>query len=65
MKLSRTLLGTGLAAAALLAPATAFAAAGGLGMSTDIVRTMLILTLLAVAPAIFISMTSFIRCTSA
>lgn len=61
MKLSRTLLGTGLAAAALLAPATAFAAAGGLGMSTDIVRTMLILTLLAVAPAIFISMTSFIR----
>ena len=61
MKLSRTLLGTGLAAAALLAPATAFAATGGLGMSTDIVRTMLILTLLAVAPAIFISMTSFIR----
>jgi flagellar biosynthetic protein FliP len=31
------------------------------GMSTDVVRTVLILTLLAVAPAVLISMTSFIR----
>ncbi|OSZ65210.1 flagellar biosynthetic protein FliP [Sphingomonas sp. IBVSS2] len=44
----------------MLAPATALAADGP-GMSTDLVRTMLLLTLLAVAPAIFISMTSFVR----
>ncbi|MCP4638770.1 MAG: flagellar biosynthetic protein FliP, partial [Methyloversatilis sp.] len=44
----------------MLAPATAFAADGA-GMSTDLVRTMLLLTLMAVAPAIFISMTSFVR----
>ena len=50
----------GLLAAALLTPAAAFAA-NGPGMSTDLVRTMLLLTLLAVAPAIFISMTSFVR----
>ncbi|MDF2385684.1 flagellar type III secretion system pore protein FliP [Nostoc ellipsosporum NOK] len=49
-----------LLAVALLAPATALAADGP-GMSTDLVRTMLLLTLLAVAPAIFISMTSFVR----
>lgn len=49
-----------LLAVALLAPATALAA-NGTGMSTDLVRTMLLLTLLAVAPAIFISMTSFVR----
>lgn len=41
------------AAASLRAPAT--------GMGTDVVRTMLILSLLAVVPAILISMTSFIR----
>lgn len=50
----------GLIAAGLLLPATALAA-NGPGMSSDIVRTMLLLTLLAVAPAIFISMTSFVR----
>ncbi|MBN8811088.1 MAG: flagellar biosynthetic protein FliP [Sphingomonas sp. 67-41] len=44
----------------MLAPATALAA-NGTGISTDLVRTMLLLTLLAVAPAIFISMTSFVR----
>jgi len=49
-----------LLAVALLAPATALAA-NGTGISTDLVRTMLLLTLLAVAPAIFISMTSFVR----
>ena len=49
-----------LLAAAPLTPAAAFAA-NGPGMSTDLVRTMLLLTLLAVAPAIFISMTSFVR----
>ncbi|WP_448661548.1 flagellar type III secretion system pore protein FliP [Sphingomonas sp. CJ20] len=50
----------GLLAGGLLVPATAFAASGA-GMSTDLVRTMLLLTLLAVVPAIFISMTSFVR----
>ncbi|WHU04993.1 flagellar type III secretion system pore protein FliP [Sphingomonas sp. NIBR02145] len=47
-------------ATGLLMPATAFAASTP-GISTDLVRTMLLLTLLAVAPAIFISMTSFVR----
>ena len=54
-----------LAAAVLLCPAAAFAAdkaaAGAGAMSTDVVRTFLILTLLAVVPAILVSMTSFIR----
>lgn len=56
----RTAFRSGLAAAGLLAPVTAFAASTP-GISTDLVRTMLLLTLLAVAPAIFISMTSFVR----
>lgn len=42
---------------ALLAPA---AFAGG-GIGNDVVRTALILTLLAVVPAVIISMTSFVR----
>lgn len=55
-----------LAAGVLLAagvcwPATALAASPVAGMGTDVVRTVLILTLLAVAPAILVSMTSFIR----
>ena len=50
----------GLALAALATPSTAFAA-GESGMGTDVVRTVLILTLLAVLPAILVSMTSFIR----
>lgn len=33
----------------------------GAGMGTDAVRTMLILTMLAVVPAVLVSMTSFIR----
>lgn len=49
-----------LLAAGLLIPTAAFAA-GTVGISSDIVRTMVLLTLLAVAPAIFISMTSFVR----
>lgn len=53
-----------LAAAILTAgvaiPAPAFAAANA-GMGTEVVRTMLVLTLLAVVPAILVSMTSFIR----
>jgi flagellar biosynthetic protein FliP len=56
---------SGLALSGLLwAPGVAHAAApaGGLpGIGTDAVRTMLILTMLAVVPAILISMTSFIR----
>jgi flagellar biosynthetic protein FliP len=57
------------AAAILFCPAAAFAAstagkaaaAGPGAMGTDVVRTFLILTLLAVVPAILVSMTSFIR----
>lgn len=59
----RTLFGLGLAGL-LSSPAAAHAAlpAGGLpGIGTDAVRTMLILTMLAVVPAILISMTSFVR----
>jgi flagellar biosynthetic protein FliP len=41
--------------------ARAATSAAGLGIGTDAVRTMLILTMLAVVPAILISMTSFIR----
>jgi len=56
----RTILRASLLGAGLLAPGVALAA-GETGISTDLVRTMLLLTLLAVAPAIFISMTSFVR----
>lgn len=48
------------AAIGILTPGQAFAASGA-GMGTDVVRTMLILTMLAVIPAIRVSMTSFIR----
>lgn len=44
----------------LALPAPAFAAANA-GMGTEVIRTMLVLTLLAVVPAILVSMTSFIR----
>ncbi len=50
-----------LAAATLFCPAAAFAADKTGAMGTDVVRTFLILTLLAVVPAILVSMTSFIR----
>jgi flagellar biosynthesis protein FliP len=56
----RITLRASLLVAGLTMPATAFAASAP-GISTDLVRTMLLLTLLAVAPAIFISMTSFVR----
>lgn len=51
------------AAAALLLPLESAAAAGTLAGSTgsDIARTALILTMLAIIPAILVSMTSFIR----
>lgn len=50
----------------LLLPVPALAAEkvgtfGAGAMGTDVIRTFLILTLLAVVPAIFVSMTSFIR----
>ena len=51
-------LGAGLAALAAAEPAFAQAAAG---VGTDVTRTALILTLLAVEPAILVSMTSYIR----
>ncbi|WP_202798684.1 flagellar type III secretion system pore protein FliP [Sphingomonas elodea] len=47
--------------AALLLPSPAMAAPGQAIISTDLVRTMVLLTLLSVAPAIFLSMTSFLR----
>lgn len=56
----RSVFRASLLVAGLVMPATAFAASAP-GISTDLVRTMLLLTLLAVAPAIFISMTSFVR----
>ena len=46
--------------AAIAVPAPAYAAAHS-GMGSDVVRTMVILTLLAVVPAALVSMTSFIR----
>jgi flagellar biosynthetic protein FliP len=52
----------GLALAGLVATSPAMAAgAPGLTMSSDVVRTSLMLTLLAILPAILISMTSFVR----
>lgn len=56
----RHLLGPILLFAGVALPGPAFAAAHG-GMGTDVVRTMVILTLLAVVPAMLVSMTSFIR----
>ncbi|WEJ98141.1 MAG: flagellar type III secretion system pore protein FliP [Candidatus Sphingomonas phytovorans] len=50
-----------LAGIALLAATPALAATKGLGLSSDVVRTALILTLLAVIPSILICMTSFVR----
>jgi flagellar biosynthesis protein FliP len=61
MRLRSIIRASGLAAALLAPTAASAAVAPGVGMSTDLVRTMLLLTLLAVAPAIFICMTSFIR----
>lgn len=58
------LIPAGLAAAgatALLAAPACAAAPGALGMTSEIARTVLILTLLALIPAILVSMTSFIR----
>jgi flagellar biosynthetic protein FliP len=49
-------------AAGLLLPGVALAApAANAGMGTDVMRTVVILTLLAVVPAVLVSMTSFIR----
>jgi flagellar biosynthetic protein FliP len=55
----RRLLAAAVLLAGLATPATALAATGGMG--TDVVRTVLILSLLAVAPAVIVSMTSFVR----
>ena len=61
MRLTRRLLATAFAASGLLIAVPAYAAPHGLGMSSDVVRTALILTLLAVIPSILICMTSFVR----
>jgi flagellar biosynthetic protein FliP len=59
MRLNRLALGLGALLAALTAAAPALAQSGAVG--PDVTRTALILTLLAVVPAILVSMTSFIR----
>ncbi|MEI9851959.1 MAG: flagellar type III secretion system pore protein FliP [Sphingomonas sp.] len=56
----RRLAGTCGVLAALCAPFPALAASGA-GIGTDVARTVVILTLLAVLPAVLMSMTSFIR----
>lgn len=57
---ARHLFAGGVVLAGLLCPIAAFAANPG-GMSTEVVRTVLVLTLLAIVPAVLVSMTSFIR----
>lgn len=59
MRLKRLALGLGAVLAALAAAEPALAQSGAVG--PDVTRTALILTLLAVVPAILVSMTSFIR----
>lgn len=59
MRLKRLALRAGAVLTALAAAEPALAQAAGIG--TDVTRTALILTLLAVVPAILVSMTSFIR----
>jgi flagellar biosynthetic protein FliP len=59
MRLKRLAIRLGAVAAALAVAEPALAQAGAVG--PDVTRTALILTLLAVVPAILVSMTSFIR----
>ncbi|HYD38216.1 MAG TPA: flagellar biosynthetic protein FliP, partial [Allosphingosinicella sp.] len=59
MRLKRFALRLGAVVAALAVAEPALAQAGTIG--PDVTRTALILTLLAVVPAILVSMTSFIR----
>ena len=59
MRLNRLALGLGALLAALTTAGPALAQSGAVG--PDVTRTALILTLLAVVPAILVSMTSFIR----
>jgi len=51
----------GLLLVGLCMPVSALAAVKGAGMGTDTVRTVVLLTTLAVVPAVLISMTSFVR----
>jgi len=60
MRVKPLLLALGVAAAALVA-APVEAAPPGSAMTSDVARTALILTMLAIIPAILVSMTSFIR----
>ncbi|MGE0828003.1 MAG: flagellar type III secretion system pore protein FliP [Hyphomonadaceae bacterium] len=57
----RSALAFALTCAALFAPSVAFAQTGETQTSSELLRTGVLLTLLALAPAFFISMTSFIR----
>jgi flagellar biosynthetic protein FliP len=61
MRLMRSFVGAAGLGWAMVAATPAWAATPGLGMSSDVVRTALILTLLAVIPSIVICMTSFVR----
>lgn len=58
MRLSRLAIA---AATAVLAAGPVWAAAPATGMTSDVARTALLLTMVAVIPAILVSMTSFIR----
>ncbi|QNA82939.1 flagellar type III secretion system pore protein FliP [Sphingomonas sp. So64.6b] len=57
----RTIACVALSGGMLVVSTPAWAAASGGGLSSDVVRTALILTLLAVVPSILICMTSFVR----
>lgn len=62
MRLKPTwLIAGGLAAAAFAASPLAAAPAQASAMTSDVARTVLLLTLLAIVPAVLVSMTSFIR----
>ncbi|MFA6114573.1 MAG: flagellar type III secretion system pore protein FliP [Sphingomonas sp.] len=61
MRLTRLVAHTSAAAISLLVSSPAWATTPGLGLPSDVVRTALILTLLAVIPSILICMTSFVR----
>jgi len=61
VRLIRLTLAAGVIGAAMCAVPAVASPAHGLGLSSDVVRTTLILTLLAVIPSILICMTSFVR----
>lgn len=59
--LRRACIGAGILVAGIMLPSAALAASPTAGIGTDVVRTVVVLSLLAVVPAVLVSMTSFIR----